>query len=138
MTCPLKQFPLPACVTSAPHQVLLSNRQQKKINMQDFIGQKVLITTYGWFYGSDGKQYRAAWGTLKAIHEAGKTLGFIPNRSHANWFVEIGNLVIMGCQVMYVMRSEEKPYTGPVEDYQTDSVHGITEYKRPGAIWVAD
>lgn len=64
--------------------------------MHTYINKKVLITTDRWFYGTDGKQYRAVYGTLKGIHEAGKTLGFIPNRSHANWFIEIGSITIMG------------------------------------------
>jgi len=57
--------------------------------MHSYINQKVLLTSQNWFYAPDGKQYKAVWGTLKGIHEAGKTLGFIPNRSHANWFLEI-------------------------------------------------
>lgn len=75
--------------------------------MNDFIGKKVLITTQGWFYGKDGKQYRAIHGTLKAVHESAKTLGFIPNRAHANWYFEIGDMVIMGCQVLYVQQADE-------------------------------
>lgn len=103
--------------------------------MQSFINRKVLITTSAWFYGPDGKQYRAVWGTLKAIHEAGKTLGFIPNRSHANWFVEVGNMVIIGCQVMYVLQVDEEPDTGIVHDYSTTT--GILqEFDRPTQILI--
>lgn len=72
----------------------------------DFVGKKVLITTNGWFFAPDGCEYRAVFGTLKAIHEVGKTLGFIPNRAHANWFLEVGNMMIMGCQVMYVVKAD--------------------------------
>lgn len=104
--------------------------------MQNFINKKVLITTSGWFYGADGKMYRAVHGTLKGVHESGKTLGFIPNRSHANWYIEIGELVIMGCQVMYVLECETV-HTGRVSDYTTDGQgeKGITEFERPTAIY---
>jgi hypothetical protein len=105
--------------------------------MQQFINQKVLITASGWFYGPDGRQYRAAWGTLKAIHEAGKTLGFIPNRSHANWFVEIGSMVIMGCQVLYIMRCDQKPNDGFAKDHSAEA--GILrEFERPSHILVLE
>lgn len=84
--------------------------------MQHFINQKVLITTSNWFYAPDGRQYRGVWGELKAIHEAGKALGFIPNRAHANWFLEVGDMIIMGCQVMYIVQCNQ--YTdGDVEDW---------------------
>jgi hypothetical protein len=77
--------------------------------MKAFIGSKVLVTTSNWFYGPDGKQYRGVWGTLHSINEAGKELGFIPNRAHANWFLQIGTVVIMGCQAMYVIQTDTRP-----------------------------
>jgi hypothetical protein len=106
--------------------------------MNDFINKKVLITTQNWFYGKDGRQYRAVHGTLKAVHEAGKTLGFIPNRSHANWFIEIGEMIIMGCQVMYIVECESIN-TGKVTDWSVtegQSGEGIKEYDRPTVIYV--
>jgi hypothetical protein len=103
--------------------------------MKNLIDQKVLITTQGWFYGPDGKQYKAIWGTLKAVHEAGKSLGFIPNRSHANWFIEVGEMIIMGCQVMYLIRCDNKPETGFVGDYSVKE-NGLLEYERPGHILI--
>lgn len=106
--------------------------------MQDFVNKKVLITTTNWFFGPDGQQYRAVWGTLKAIHEVGKTLGFIPNRSHANWFVEVGKMVIMGCQVMYLIRCDDKPITDKEKTYGFTDVKGYVEYERPGSIYITD
>lgn len=93
--------------------------------MKNFIGKKCLITTQQWFIAPDGKDYTAAYGTLKAIHEAGKTLGFIPNRSHANWFIEIGDMIIMGCQVMYITVCTEEPNLGEAEmfDYSNGQVN---------------
>jgi hypothetical protein len=100
----------------------------------DFIGKNVLCTTQSWFVAPDGKQYRAIWGKLKAIHEAGKTLGFIPNRAHANWFYEIGETIIMGCEVLFVILSEEKPNTEKVTELS--STDG-KEYERPTMIYLS-
>jgi hypothetical protein len=107
--------------------------------MQKLIGKKVLITTQGWFYGHDGKQYKSVFGTLNGIHEAGKTMGFIPNRAHANWFVEIGRMVIMGCQVLYINQCDTVN-EGPVKDWMANERPnaGITEYERPCTIYFAD
>lgn len=108
-------------------------------NMNNHIGKKVLVTTQSWFYGKDGKQYRAIHGTLKGIHEAGKTLGFIPNRSHANWFIEVGSMVIMGCQVLYFDQVDEI-HGGPVIDWTDapDDKGKAKNYERPTAIYISE
>lgn len=105
--------------------------------MINFINKKVLVTTQQWFYAPDGIQYRAVYGTLKAVHEAGKTLGFIPNRAHANWFIEIGSMIIMGCQVLYVNQSDTI-HTGNVEEWKADDTKGLVSYERPTAIYITD
>ena len=104
--------------------------------MKDFVGKNILITTTAWFYAPDGKQYRAVWGELKEIHEAGKSLGFVPNRAHANWFFEIGKMFVTGCQVQYIIQCDEKPNTERVVDWQTGE--GYKEFDRPTAICSAD
>lgn len=106
--------------------------------MHKYINKKVLLTSQSWFYAPDGKQYKAVWGTLKGIHEAGKTLGFIPNRSHANWFIEIGKMTIMGCQVLFVVECDAIE-TGKIQDWKSNEANGgIEEYERPTAIYVTD
>lgn len=104
--------------------------------MQQFIGKKVLVTTNNWFTAPDGCDYKCVYGTLKAIHEAGKSLGFIPNRSHANWFIEIGKMVIMGCQVMYIIECET------INQGETKSWHlevgKIYEYTKPTTVFVTE
>jgi hypothetical protein len=106
--------------------------------MNEFLNCKVLITTCNWFYGTDGKQYKSAWGTLKGIHEAGKTLGFIPNRSHANWFLELGSMMIMGCQVLYIIRCDEQPNIyAKVSDW-VNHYGKCSEFERPSAIFIAE
>jgi hypothetical protein len=104
--------------------------------MNEFIGKKVLMTTDRWFFAPDGNQYRAVWGTLKVIHEAGKSLGFIPNRSHANWFYEIGNMIIMGCQVLYITACPDKPNTEPTAERKIGEKGEVYEYKVPTVIYI--
>lgn len=106
--------------------------------MQKFIGKKCLVTTTNWFFAPDGNQYRAIWGTLNEIHEAGKSLGFIPNRSHANWFIEIGKVVVMGCQVMYIIQCDEKPVTDKEKAYCYSENKGLDIYERPSSIYVTE
>lgn len=103
------------------------------------INQKVLITTSSWFIAPDGKEYRAVWGELKAIHEAGKALGFIPNRAHANWFIEVGSMIIMGCQVMYVTACPDKPDFKTVEHWTANSETGVVAtHQVPTKIYIAE
>lgn len=105
--------------------------------MRNHIGQNVLITCQNWFVAPDGKDYKAAWGKLVAIHEAGKELGFIPNRSHANWFIELGNMIIMGCQVMYFVACPDEPNMNSVESWSAKTDGGINEYTKPTSIYKA-
>ena len=61
------------------------------------IGDKVLITTDNWFFGKDGIQYRAVYGTVKSIANDVDILGIKTNAKSTNWYVEIGDMVIAGC-----------------------------------------
>lgn len=105
--------------------------------MKNHIGQNVLVTCSNWFIAPNGKEYKAVWGKLIAIHEAGKELGFIPNRSHANWFIEIGTMQIMGCQVMYFIGCPDKPNTEITSSWNSKSEGGIVQYERPTMIYEA-
>lgn len=105
--------------------------------MKNHIGQNVLITCQSWFVAPDGKQYLAAWGTLTAIHESGKELGFIPNRAHANWFIELGGMIIMGCQVMYFISCPDEPDFGQVKDYEIKD-GDVKTFLRPSKIYNAN
>ena len=105
--------------------------------MKNLIGKNVLITTQDWFVAPNGSEYKACYGELKGVHEAGKTLGFIPNRSHANWYIEIGNMIIMGCQVMYVIEAPERPNFSIAKAWSSIPEGGIKEYERPCLIYDA-
>jgi len=104
--------------------------------MKNYIGKKVLVTTSEWFIAPNGKSYKAIWGTLHTINEAKESVGFAINRTHANWFIEIGNMVVAGCQIFYLMACEERPETGIIDDWTSDN--GGTSYRHPSSIWVAD
>ena len=101
------------------------------------VGQKALITTNAWFYAPDGRQYRAVFGTIKAVRTSEDTLGVRTNARSTNWYVEIGNLTVAGCQICYALRCDSV-HTGPAKDWSADAEKGLTEYDRPSAIYCAD
>jgi hypothetical protein len=70
------------------------------------IGEKFLITADEWFYAPDGNAYRAVHGTLKGIHNSEEVLGVKTNRGSTNWYVEIGNMEIAGCQIHYTIKCD--------------------------------
>ena len=107
--------------------------------MREFIGKKVLVTTEGWFYGEDGRAYRSIHGTLKGVHEAKDAVGFTPNRTHTNWFFEIGKCFIMGCQIMYVIQCDEVNTEKAIEwNTPKDGDSKSLEYERPSVIYITD
>jgi len=76
-------------------------------------GLRYLVTTSSYFYGPDGKPYRAAWGVLE-VQESKQVFGFTPSRQHANWYVTIGKgdraVTIAGCEVLYAVRLDDTPF----------------------------
>jgi hypothetical protein len=106
-----------------------------ELNIQP--GQKALITTNAWFYGPDGRQYHAVFGTVKAIRADEETLGIKSNRNSTNWYVEIGNMTIAGCQVHYAIRCETCN-TGETEAWTSDAANGVRVFRRPSSIYNAD
>ena len=73
------------------------------------VGKKFLITTDQWFLAPDGEQYKAVFGTVKAINTDEETLVLIPNG-----YITIGDITIDCCQLHYVIRAnncnEGSPY----------------------------
>jgi hypothetical protein len=106
--------------------------------MKDFLNQKVLITTQSWFYAPDGMNYRAVWGTLKGVHAAKDVLGFTVNASHANFYIEIGNTVIAGCQALYCIRCDERPDHNRVTHTMYDIPNGLKQVERPNEIYLSE
>lgn len=101
------------------------------------VGKTYLITTSEWFYAPDGEQYRAIFGTLKGVVQDDKVLGIKTNRGSTNWYVEIGNILIAGCQIHYCIQTNSVSYK-PVE--RVDVFEGIPKFstERKSAIYNAD
>jgi len=99
------------------------------------IGQKALVTTDGWFFAPNGRQYRAVFGTVKAVRTAEESLGIKPNGRSTNWYLQIGALTLAGCQVHYVLRCDECSDAARVPDYTTSP---FVEFARPNGIFHTD
>lgn len=69
------------------------------------VGENFLISTDNWFFAPDGKQYRAVFGKVHAITQD-TALGIKTNRNSTNWYVNIGNMIVAGCQVHYAIRTD--------------------------------
>lgn len=100
------------------------------------IGEKYLITTNNWFYGSDGRQYRAAHGTVTAILDSEQVLGIKANRHSTNWYVEIGNLIIAGCQIHYVLKTDSVEFNTVHDTSENNGV--VTDIATNSRIYNAD
>lgn len=73
------------------------------------LNKKYLISTDGWFFGPDGRQYRGVHGTVTGIMDADATLGLKTNRNSTNWYVQCGKVLLAGCQVHYVVQCDDPP-----------------------------
>jgi hypothetical protein len=101
---------------------------------------KYLITTDNWFYGPDGKEYRAVWGQVEVLLDS--FLGISTNRNSTNWFIRVGSdanhVIIAGCQIHYAIKSEIKPNTDIVKAWNSNDKDGINIYDRPNVIYIAE
>lgn len=99
-------------------------------------GKKCLISTDNWFYAPDGVQYKAVHGTVKGVFHDEETLGIKTNRGSTNWYVQIGNMVIAGCQIHYAIECENVN----MEEVADSSIEAgeIKRYTRPCYIYNAD
>lgn len=100
------------------------------------IGKKVLITTDCWFIAPDGRNYKAVHGTVKGVYSDQETLGIKTNRGSTNWYVEIGNMTIAGCQIHYAVTCDNVNF-----DRAEDATWGdgsYVEFNRLPAIYNAD
>ncbi len=71
------------------------------------IGDKVLATCDNYFVAPNGQLYRAVFGTMHAVSTAEDTLGIKPNGKSTNWYLQIGNVTIAGCQVHYLVKTDK-------------------------------
>jgi len=100
------------------------------------IGSKVVVTTNNWFFGADGVEYRGVYGTVKAVRDDEQTLGIKTNRNATNWYLEIGGMVIAGCQIYYVCLCNDPPAARVTSFREHEGK--VIEYERPSVIYNAD
>ncbi len=99
------------------------------------VGDKVLVTTDQWFLAPDGSTYRSAYGTVKGIHTDVDTLGIKTNVRSTNWYLEIGDMIIAGCQIHYAIKTEDVNL-GDSEGWSV--VEGVVnKYTAPSSIYNA-
>ncbi len=101
------------------------------------IGDKALITTEGWFYAPDGISYRAVFGTVKGVLNSQDTLGVKTNARSTNWYVEIGNMTVAGCQIHYAIKTD-KCSNDKAPSWASSAADGLSEFKKPSGIYFAD
>lgn len=70
------------------------------------IGEKYLVTTDEWFFAPDGRQRKAVFGTVHGISTDDETLGVKTNARSTNWYLQIGSMIVAGCQIHYAIRTD--------------------------------
>lgn len=91
-------------------------------------GKKYLVTTDNWFQAPDGERYCSVWGICE-IKRMEDVFGFTPTRPSTNWFIKIGTednyVIVAGCQVHFVIRSENRPISKHEGKFYKDKDTGI-------------
>lgn len=103
-------------------------------------GETYLINTAEWFTADDGQDYKAVFGTVRELADAEKVLGIKTNEKSTNWYVIIGTerpVVIAGCQIHYVIKTDMCA-EGPSLAWHSNADKGLTSFKRPSVIFMAD
>jgi hypothetical protein len=98
-----------------------------------------LITTDNYFFGPDGKAYRAVWGPVEILSD--EVLGIITNRNSTNWFIKCGDkenhIIVAGCQINYVLKCNNRPCDDMAETWNIHEGKAVTSYA-PCSIWFYD
>ena len=87
----------------------------------------MLVSTDNWFIAPDGASYRAVFGEVKGIHTAEETLGVQTNKHSTNWYLEIGNMMIAGCQISYAIRSDTCDFKNHVREIEHEGKLNFNE-----------
>lgn len=98
-----------------------------------------IITTDNFFFGQDGKQYRAVWGNVEILEDT--VLGIKTNRNSSNWYLKVGSkdnhVIVAGCQIHYANKCEVKPNLSLVPDFST-ATGELKEFLTPSQIYIAE
>lgn len=100
------------------------------------IGQKAIVTTDNFFFAPDGREYKAVFGTIHGVDTAEESLGVKPNGRSTNWYLRIGSMVIAGCQVHYVLRTDTCSFD-PIVAWNWHEGRAV-EAHRPTSIYNAE
>lgn len=82
------------------------------------IGDKVLVTTDNWFFAPDGECYRAVFGTVQGIYKDEDVLGIKTNARSTNWYAQVGNTTIAGCQIHYAIKVDSVSFKPPTREME--------------------
>lgn len=100
------------------------------------VGDTLVVTCDNWFHAPDGVMYKAVFGTVRAVRTAEESLGVRPNGKSTNWYLEIGNMIIAGCQIHYLVKALTFNRGRADEHTVKDGV--LIEYQRTCQIYDAD
>jgi hypothetical protein len=105
-------------------------------------GKRMLITTDGWFYAPDGRQYRAVWGTPK-VYKDEETLGIKTNIRSTNWYIFVGSgekgMIVAGCQIKYAIVCDAKPNDKGYDELRWHEASGASAQNRvDNGIYIAE
>lgn len=100
------------------------------------VGKKALINTDQWFVAPDGQQYKAVFGTIKSVLDSTEALGVRTNAKSTNWYVEIGNLTVAGCQIHYAVQTDSCNLND-VMNYEVKDGE-LVQFMQPTRIYNAD
>jgi hypothetical protein len=85
---------------------------------RNWVGREVLITTDNWFTAPDGERYNSVFGILNGIFNDEEILGIKTNARSTNWYVGIGKMIIVGCQIHYAIQCDEVSFEPPTWEIQ--------------------
>ena len=100
------------------------------------VGKKYIVTCDSWFFAPDGMQYRAVHGTIKGILKDSDALGISTNRHSTNWYLQIGNATIAGCQIHYAVQANNCNFGSTMQEVQHEGEFKLS--KKPSSIYNAD
>lgn len=100
------------------------------------IGSKYLVTCDNWFLAPDGRQYRAVHGVVNGIVEDGEVLGIKTNRHSTNWFLQVGDMIVAGCQIHYAIKSDDCNFGDVKQENVVDGEFKLSD--KPSSIYNAD
>lgn len=106
--------------------------------VEQMVGKRVLVTTDCWFTAPNGEQYKAVYGELIAVQTDQEALGIKTNAKSTNWYAQVGNMLMAGCQIHYAINCDGiDVFLGDISHQDTHEGRCIIT-KQPSRIYNAD